>query len=181
MIEIDFETFSHIDVRDVGPQVYFRHPSTEVLMMSYAIDDGPVHLWVPDGPWEYDKFPARVKRRLLAGEELWAHNVEFEQNGLRHVLGIDVPFSQCRDTAILALRYGYPMSLAGAASAVGLEVQKDTRGKTLINKFCKPRRPSKNNPAIRWYPEAAPDEWQEFCDYCVQDTKTEQALRKRLT
>lgn len=180
VIEIDFETFCEIDVRDVGPHVYFRHPSAEILMMAYSIDDGPVKLWVPDGSWDYDSFPKVVKSRLLNGDELWAHNVEFEYNGLWHCLGIKLEYSQCRDTAVLALRYGYPMSLAGAATAVGITEQKDKRGTNLIRKFCQPRKPTKHNKSTRNWPCDFPDDWQDFCDYCIQDVVTESALRKRL-
>ena len=170
MIHLDFETFCDLDVREVGAEAYARHPSCEVLMMSYAIDQGPVQLWLPDGPWDYDSFPLRLNAAVCA------HNVAFEWNILHHVLGITLPFEQLRDTSALALVYGYPKSLEGVGSALRLPIQKDKRGKTLIRKFCVPRKPTKNRPGTRNWPHEFPDEWEEFKGYCRTDTEVERMV-----
>lgn len=180
-LHADFETFCHLDVKAVGAQVYARHLSCEVLMMSWAIGNGPVQLWVPEGPWDYESIPERVLRHIAKGGPVFAHNVEFEWNIFKHVLGIEISLGQLRDTAVLALRRGYPMSLAGASTAVGIEQKKDTRGGALIRRFCQPRKPSKNNPTTRWTYDNSPDEWVEFCEYCIQDTIVERELAHRLS
>jgi hypothetical protein len=41
----DFETRSAIDIKKVSTDRYASHPSTRVLMCSFAFDDGPVDLW----------------------------------------------------------------------------------------------------------------------------------------
>lgn len=177
MLHIDFETYCDLNVVNVGPQCYARHPSCEVLMMSYAFrEDGPIKLWVPDGRWDYASMPRRVSKYLLGAGDVCAHNVEFEWNILWHVLGFKLGLPRLRDTAVMSLRRGYPMSLAGAAKATELAVEKDTRGKQLIRKFCAPRKPTKANPRTRLYPEDSPTEWKEFCDYCVTDTDVERKL-----
>jgi DNA polymerase len=181
MLHIDFETFSELDVRNVGAYVYAEHPSTEVLMMSWAFGDEPVQLWTPDGPWDYDSMPRRVRRHLARGGAFCAHNVEFERQIFRDVLGIPIKIEQCRDTQTLSLTHGFPMSLDRASRAVGLEAKKDSRGTRLITKFCASRKPTKNNPATRWYPHDAPTDWEDFCGYCIQDTVVERAIWNHFT
>ena len=42
----DLETRSAASLRLVGPWNYAAHPTTEVLCLCYAIDDGEVQTWV---------------------------------------------------------------------------------------------------------------------------------------
>jgi DNA polymerase len=172
----DYETYSNLDVTVVGAPRYARDPSTGVLMMSWAFNDDPVQIWVPDGHWDYDSFPRALKRHILRGGLLCAHNIEFEKNIFEHVLGIPTQWRQWIDTAVMALTRGYPMSLAGASAAVGMEEGKDPRGKQLIRKFSVRRKPTKVNPRDWWYPEDLPEEWQEFINYCKRDTEVERRL-----
>lgn len=178
MLHVDFETFCHLDVREVGAQAYARHKSCEVLMMAWAFGDDKPALWVPEGPWEYDGIPEKVLYYIRSGGPVCAHNVEFEWNVFLHVLDIEIALVDLRDTAALALVNGYPKSLAGAASAIGLpqDQQKDKRGKALIRKFCAPRKPTKSRPVPRNDPSEFPEEWLEFQDYCKQDVVVEQAI-----
>ena len=39
---LDFETFSEADLKKVGSYAYAEHPTTEVLICTYAFDDEPV-------------------------------------------------------------------------------------------------------------------------------------------
>lgn len=175
MLHLDFETFCHIDVREVGAAAYSRHPSCEVLMMSWAFDDDSVQLWEPDGPWDYDSMPREVYNYLVgAVGPVCAHNVEFELNIFRHVLGIELPLRTLRDTSALALVNGYPKSLAGAGAALGLPVQKDTRGSALIKKFCQLNR------GKRTYSFNAKEDWAVFGSYCVNDTVVEREIWRTL-
>lgn len=176
MLHLDFETYCDINVRDVGAATYARHPSCEVLMAGWAINDDPVELWIPDGPWDYDSMPQRLRRALAGKHTLCAHNAQFEWNILGHVLGISIAFEQLRDTSSLALINGYPKSLEGAGGALNLPVQKDKRGKLLINKFCGPRKPTKANPNTRLYSSDAPEDWADFCEYCIQDVIVEREV-----
>jgi hypothetical protein len=43
---LDFESFSYANLPDVGVYKYARDPSTEILCVAWAIDDGPVELIV---------------------------------------------------------------------------------------------------------------------------------------
>ena len=46
-IYIDFETKSAVDLKKQGAYNYAKDPSTEVLMMAWAIDDEPVQIYIP--------------------------------------------------------------------------------------------------------------------------------------
>ena len=180
MLHVDFETYCDIDVREVGAQVYARHKSCQVLMMGWGWDDNEPEIWVPDGPWDYDSFPEDVAHYLNSNNPVVGHNVEFEYNIFLHVLEIKLSLEQLRDTAALALINGYPKSLAGASTAIGLPVEKDKRGQSLIRKFCTPRKPTKNRPWPRNYPEEFPEDWIDFQNYCLQDVRVEQQIWYRL-
>ena len=180
ILHVDFETYSELDVRNVGAHAYGRHPSTEVLMMGWAFDDQSIELWVPDASWHYDTIPPVVLRHAQQGGMMAAHNVEFEINIFRYVLGINTEFEQWVDTAVLGLINGYPKSLAGLAAALEMPEQKDNRGKVLIRRFCQPRKPTKNNPLTRNWPCQFPAEWAEFEQYCIQDVNVEREIWHKL-
>ena len=46
----DIETRSTVSLKKVGAHKYAADPSTEVLCVAYAVDDGPVQLWLPGDP-----------------------------------------------------------------------------------------------------------------------------------
>ena len=46
----DIETRSTNDLKKIGAAKYAADPSTGVLCMAYAVDDGPVQLWRPGDP-----------------------------------------------------------------------------------------------------------------------------------
>ena len=52
---IDIETFSLSDLRQAGMYVYSEHPSTEIMVLCYAFNNGPVNTWVP-----YDDVPESI-------------------------------------------------------------------------------------------------------------------------
>ena len=43
----DYETRSNANLPKVGVDKYAADPSTEVLCAAYAVDDGPVQVWLP--------------------------------------------------------------------------------------------------------------------------------------
>ena len=42
---IDHESFSAADLKKQGSYAYAEHPSTEIMLTTYAFDDGPVLCW----------------------------------------------------------------------------------------------------------------------------------------
>ena len=181
MIHLDFETYSELDVTVVGAYRYAEHPSTEVLVACWAIDDGAVARWVPHlhGP----RMPAALRSAVLAGHHVSAHNVQFERAIWRSVLTqrqgwVAVPLHRWHCTAARAAAVGFPRSLADAAIAAELpaEYLKDKRGKELIKLFCGPRKPTKTDKRTRMLPDDNPGAFEDFCDYCAQDVVAERAL-----
>ena len=76
-----------------------------------------------------------------------------------------------------------PLKLKAAAEVLKVSEQKDSAGERLIKYFSVPCKPTKKNGGrTRNLPEheANPGDWQKFKDYCVQDVRTERAIRKWL-
>ena len=46
----DYETRSRAILKNVGTHRYAADPSTEILCVAFAVDDGPVQLWLPGNP-----------------------------------------------------------------------------------------------------------------------------------
>jgi DNA polymerase len=175
-VHLDFEAFSEVSIKKVGTCRYAEHPSTEVLCAAYALDDGKPRVWVPGDP-----HPRELFEWIEDGALVHAWNVEMEIPTWREIcvrrMGWPrIPFSRWRDTAALSLVHAMPAKLEDAGRAMGLAIQKDSRGKHLINKLCKPRRPSKTNPATRWTPKTAPKDFEDLYEYCARDVEAERAV-----
>ena len=173
---LDFESYSELPLKKVGSCRYAEHSSTEVLCASYALDDGEPRVWTPG-----DDPPRELFDAIEDGFLVHAWNVEFEIPVWRAVLRRQfgwprVPLERWRDTAAASLVHALPAGLDDAGAALGLEIQKDQRGKQLIQKLCKPRRPSKNNPATRWTLKTARRDFEDLYAYCSRDVEAERAV-----
>ena len=180
-LHLDYETFSEADLLKTGTDVYARHHSTENLMLAYALDDGDVQQWVP---MEHGfEMPADLREMLHdPGVVKIAWNKPFEWSITTHVEGIEVPHNHWRDPMVMALSLSLPGKLSKCGEVVGLpeDKLKDRRGRTLIQKFTKPRKPTKNLKHTRNMPEHDPEAWEEFKDYNRQDVISERAVYKRV-
>lgn len=179
---IDYETFSLLDLTKVGAYRYAEDESTEILMCSYYRPEwAEVKIWVPA---EGEAMPADLEDIYRDnGTDIIAWNANFERNITRCCLPqFDVPVTRYRCAMVSAMSIGFPGKLAQAGPAIGLpeELFKQEGGSRLISKFCKPRKPSKKNPATRWTPVAAPEDWALFKQYCLQDTRAETAIWDKL-
>ena len=82
MIHLDYETYSPLDLTEVGVFKYAEHPEAEILMCAIATEtEGPFLLVNP----KYESVRAsdlRAHDLLVAAEdsacEIWAHNAQFE-------------------------------------------------------------------------------------------------------
>lgn len=173
MITPDFETRSEVDITKCGASVYARHESTEILCLAWVDKSGVTHLWKRgDAP------PQTLFESIRNGELFEAHNAAFERLIWRWIcherLGWpDVPFDQWRCTAAACARLALPRSLAGAGSALGLEVQKDDEGHRLMLKMCKPRKATKND-SSKWH--ESPSDLRRLYQYCERDVETQRLL-----
>lgn len=175
MIHIDFETRSELNIWEVGAWKYAAHPSTDILCMAYAVDDGPVKIL------DRDDVLLSLPMNIL-GRKLCAHNAFFEQAVWYHILHkrLNWPLpaiGQWHDSMALANAHALPASLEKCAEALNLSVQKDMSGKRVMQKMSKPRKPSKHD-SSRWF--EAPEDFETLHEYCRQDVIVERAIYKAL-
>lgn len=163
---VDIETRSACDLRENGLYNYAVDPSTRLLCISYAIDDGEVKLWRPGEP-----------KKLLAPflkhtGEYRAHNAAFERVVLNALGVLDLPVARWLCTSAQARANNMPGSLEDIGRFIGSGMRKDHRGAFLIRKLCVP---NKNG---------------EFCDdglllaelyeYCRQDVRAMREVSKAI-
>jgi DNA polymerase len=170
MIHLDFETRSTLDLKLVGVYEYAAHPSTDIICMAWAIDDGPVSIWAPGLP-----APNWPKGHLVS-----AWNAAFERNIWSHICQIrygfePIEFERWRCTMAKAAAMGLPQSLDMFARVTGLEAQKDESGKRVMLKLAKPKK-AKEGPALfddeaQWH--ECPKDLATVYEYCRQDVEVE--------
>lgn len=168
---IDTETLSGADLKATGIYPYSADPAFRVMIVTYAIGDGPVQIWrqdqahaggwldwndAPDDLWEFSE-------RVEAGEAHFvAWNAAFDRlalsRGMRN--GSWLRTEYFLDAMAQAVRSHLPPDLAGAGKIAKAEVQKRPEGKRLIQQFCVPPFDS---------PVDYPDQWVAFCEYALDD------------
>ena len=165
---IDFETRSAIDLTEQGLDIYANDESTEVLCIAYGAY--PDKIRVIDSVFTQN-FP--LLDHVRNGGKIAAWNAMFEYAIWNCVC---VPkygwpplkLEQCIDTMAIAAANNVPQSLGDAALFMDADQQKDTRGRYLIHKLCKPNKTGvfENDPELL----------KELFDYCAQDVRTEMAI-----
>lgn len=171
---IDFETRSYLSVKDVGAWRYAEDSTTEILCMGWKfVGTNRRGMWVPG----INDFPQEVLDHIEAGGMFEAHNVQFERAVwiliLHRRFGLPVP-KRWKDTLAACAYRGIPLGLDDAGRALNLPIQKDKRGKYLLQTLCMPKWGTKKEPD-RIYREDW-DLMQELYDYCDTDLDSEESL-----
>jgi DNA polymerase len=178
---LDTETFSECDLKAHGTHRYAEHPSTEITVAQWAVDDAEPVV-VDCTAQRKPRMPPDLLQGLLLNHNITivAHNSMFDRTLLRHCWGIDVPVERWQDTMIKAMSHGLPGGLDKIGQIVGLEADqaKDKRGRELIQLFCKPR--PKNSILRRATRVTHPEQWAEFLEYSRQDIVAMRAIDRRL-
>jgi len=187
-VHLDFESRSEADIWSCGAEKYSQDPSTEVLCLAYAVDDGDgklirrdyfedngVRVSGPDIDYLFDL--AEDPNAIFV-----AHNAFFEQCMWKNILvpkyGFsEIPLGRWECTAAKALAHGLPKALKDVAIHLGLQERKDEDGKRIMLKMSKPRKPTKNNPS-KWNED--PSDFEVLYDYCMQDVMVEREIDKKL-
>ena len=167
IVNLDFETRSHVDLKVHGLDRYAKDVTTEVICMAYCTNGANIKLWYPESK---AALPALVYDPATV---FVAWNAAFEYNILREVLGIPVRWEQFVDSMALAGANNIPQSLEEAAIFTEVTEQKDPTGKRLINKLSKPLPDGTFN--------KSPVLLQQMYEYCRQDVRTEMAIAATLT
>lgn len=173
---IDHESFSAADLKKCGSYAYAEHPTTEIMLTTYAFDDGPVYCYdaTDGGPMPRDLRRAlRMFAKGYTGDDgprmVGANYLMFDRLLLRECWGYDITPRNIIDTMVLAFRHALPGSLAAQCEVLGVseDLAKDKAGKALIQRFCKP---TPKNYKVRRYDRAThPQEWRQFVAYAKSD------------
>lgn len=206
IVHLDFETRSVCDLRKQGAHIYASHPTTDVLCLRWAIDDGPAYLWVLGDP-----SPTELFKLIEEGDAVFvAHNAPFE-----HLIWnlccskkygwppLSIYKMDC--TSVRSYAMGLQGSLDGASKNVGLQYKKDMKGHRIMLQLCKPRNgPEEDCPdclgsgvfscdteitchCVLWWhvKDSTPqmdinEKYEKLYSYCGQDVVVERALDKRI-
>jgi len=196
ILHLDIETYSEVDLKSVGLYKYAAHPTTEILVGCFALDDNPVHIWLPNAsedeanllrPHFPDRFiyTGQWPRNLVTfldqpGCYLSAHNAQFERVVLSGPLGATAGFKaidprKCRCTASKAAIAGIPRNLGDAAAALGTH-PKDETGRINMLGMARPR----SGAVKRYTITDDTDRWVRLINYCIDDVEAERDLDNRL-
>ena len=179
-LSIDIETYSSVDLTKSGVYAYADAPDFKILLFAYAFDDEDVQIVdLACG----EKLSQRVQGALTDENIIkTAYNANFERTCIRKYFGFNLPIEQWRCSAVAAAELGLPQTLAGVAKVLGLEEQKDTRGKALIKYFCMPCKPTLiNGGRTVNLPEHDIEKWAIFKEYCKQDVEVERAIKRKIS
>lgn len=203
-VHLDYETFSEADLLKVGGAAYARHPSTKILMASWAYAEGDAKQWdYEDGPMPQELVDILENKegRYLVHAQNAAFEILITLYNASWVNNIDVPYAESeldefegRQELLTWLKnwrctmvMGFGLSMPGALADVGIILGLDEsllktakEGKRLIRQFCVPNRKTKANPSGIWNRANDPENWGYFLDYNKQDVIAERANFNRL-
>jgi len=173
-VHLDFETYCDLDLKEVGAYKYAEHPSSEILLVGFAIGDNPVKVIEPHDPQINELLQA-----IRDGALICAHNAPFEKTiweniGVAKLGWTPIDIKQWRCTAARARSLALPNALADVAIALDLEMLKDKAGAALITKYCKLGKKG------RLYLSDNVEDTVAFKNYCQRDVEVEMELDKLL-
>lgn len=175
---IDIETYSSVDLKECGSYKYVESADFEILIIGYAINDGPV---ITVDLLNGDNYPQEFLDHLHNPDTIKvAHNAVFERICFRRV-GHDIPARQWHCSAVKASYCGLPRSLKDVSKVLDLKDKKLDTGTLLIKYFSCPCKPSKaNGMRTRNYPEHNPEKWEMYKEYNIYDVLAEREIYKLL-
>ena len=181
-LHIDLETFSYLDLKQVGLYKYAQN--SQILLCAFAFDDQPVGIIdLANG----ENFPADFLDALFNPNVIkTAYNAPFEFQVLSHHLQHPLIVDQWQCTMVLGLSLGLPagLDLIGNVLNLSSDNKKIAEGKKLITFFSSPVKPKDDNQislfasteSNRYLPQFHPEKWNAFKEYCKQDVVSERAI-----
>lgn len=134
---LDFETASYSNLKEAGAWRYSEDVTTEVISLSYSVNPGQVHTWIP-GEWsEAIEVCAYDPNYIFV-----AHNSGFEKAIWRNIMvklygWPDVPDERWEDTAAVCAMKAIPISLDKATITLRLNIHKDKEGSKITKALSK--------------------------------------------
>ena len=178
VLSIDLETFSDIDLSSCGVYRYVEG-DFHILLFAYAFDDEDVR--VVDMACG-EELPQEVRDAIFdetVTKAAW--NAQFERTCLSRYFGTQLSPDSWQCSMVWAASLSLPLKLKTAAEVLKTGEQKDDAGERLIKYFSVPCKPTKTNGGrTRNLPEHAPEDWELFKSYCMQDVRTERDIRHKL-
>ena len=178
VLSIDLETFSDIDLSSCGVYRYVEG-DFHILLFAYAFDDEDVR--VVDMACG-EELPQEVQDAIFDETVIKAAwNAQFERTCLSRYFGNQLSPDSWQCSMVWAASLSLPLKLKTAAEVLKTGEQKDDAGERLIKYFSVPCKPTKTNGGrTRNLPEHAPEDWELFKSYCMQDVRTERDIRHKL-
>ena len=175
VLHLDLETYSSSPLPKCGVYRYCDSSDFEILLLSYAFDDGPViTIDLACGETLPDEFLKALEDPTILKI---AHNAVFERVCFSKYLGHWLDPAQWRCTMVMAWYSTLPGRLADVAVALNVTEKKMGEGKDLIRYFSVPCKPTKTNGGrTRNLPQHAPEKWAMYKKYNAQDVETERAV-----
>jgi len=154
------------NLKFTGVKPYVSHPEAKILIMAYALNDGPIKLWTFRDDWPLQLFEHKYK--------VVGHNImSFDRVMINELTETHLPKYDIVDTMAIAARFGLPQSLDALAKALKIGIQKRWDGMALMRRFSFP------NPAGGYNPCVGP-KWEKYCAYCVQDVRVLRRIHRTL-
>jgi DNA polymerase len=194
-LTLDIETFSRADLKKTGLAKYAEHDSTDVNCACWALGDGPVSAWIPEGD---DAFAEDLRKmneidgEIFVGHDvplplaqfimqrdvggLAAWNAAFERSVLNGPAGrrYSFPIIEIKQTFCSmgnARVHGLPGALEDAANAINARHKKRIAGVNDMRYLAKPR---KNGSRPTLVEER--ERFLRLVGYCADDVRAERAV-----
>jgi len=190
---LDIETRSEIDLSKCGIRNYATHDSTDVLCLwIYDVANKKFYPWhrtieshTEEERVQYDsdeELKSILKNVNFKDALFIVHNRSFEENIWYEILYKKYCFPKIEQTQWFctmaqAAFNGLPQSLEQLSLLLKCTHTKDKKGHTQMLKMCKPRKPTKNNPA-KWVETY--EDVKILSEYCMQDVRTDYECFKRM-
>jgi DNA polymerase len=176
---LDYETRSSNKLKNHGLDRYSLDPTTQPLMLAYALNDEDPKLW---RIWLGEEMPADLRTWLDDPQILLgAWNYNFERLISARCVGLTIDRARWFDPSVLCAYMSLPIGLDRAAKALNIVEAKNKDGKKYVKMFSEPTKQKKTvlkkNPGAptMYYKDwiSHPEEWEQFCQYCLQDVRAE--------
>jgi DNA polymerase len=189
-LTLDVETFSRVNLKSAGLYAYAEDESTDLLCVCWAVDDGPVHAWIPHADPDFciglqgeglclgrgEQAPVFLVDYIKSGGIIHAWNASFERRVLNGPAGKRYGFptisiEQTRCSMARSRASSMPGRLEDAANVLNTPIKKRVAGINAMRYLCKPRADG-SRPTIA----EERDRFLQLVPYCADDVRAERCV-----